>query len=673
MLTGCLEVDGGAGVEPAGSAMKRVLIVDDESGIRDIVRHMLATASLETLSASDGASALLALEVSVPDLILLDVMLPDATGFALCETIKADPRFSGTPVILLTALDGVEDQVRGFAAGADDFLAKPVHLDVLLARVLAQLRNKAVRDELAAHRDEVACKNEELVRLERAKENLMHMVVHDLKNPLGAMELGIDLLQQLQSSPSKELGQTTLNNVEACASKMRTMVQNILTVAQMEHDGVRLQPEPLSFAKLLDASAAYFSGLAEARSLTYQHEVEASVPIIVADVNLVSRVLDNLMSNACRLSRKGGDLRIHVASAANGGVLVTIADRGPGVSPELRDRIFNRYVSGPRAIAAYGINQGLGLTFCKLSVNGHGGSIWVEDRKDGGALFRFTLPPLPAPPSHQEVGSSSARPVDDSDAVGGPDGGGQSAATAASAAPCPDAVARGTAVEYVIALPDQVERRFMVELDRPRVPSRVGARLPSWTELEYEQCPNCPLTRAESPHCPPAVDSLHILSAFRDALSYSDCSVRVRTGEREFVKACDIQTALRSLLGLVMATSGCPHLSSLRSLAASHLPFSNLQETVYRTTANYLLGQFFVHRRGGAADLDLVELRAFYARLELVNRSFLERVRVASTGDANLNALVNLLSVSMLVGFSLEEGLSRLESLFPVASAAIAV
>jgi hypothetical protein len=239
-------------------------------------------------------------------------------------------------------------------------------------------------------------------------------------------------------------------------------------------------------------------------------------------------------------------------------------------------------------------------------------------------------------------------------------------------------------VEYVFALPEGREHRFTVDLHRPSTargkPGRApgssraqgGSRLPVWTELGSHRCSNCTLDPGVDSHCPPAVDSLEILDAFKDAISYTSCRVRVRTAEREYSKSCDMQTALRSLLGLVMATSGCPQLSSLRGMAMSHLPFATLAETVYRTTTHHLLKQFFVNRAGGKADLDLSELGTLYEELQVVNSSFLERVRAATERDASLNALLNLLSVSMMVGFSLDDGLLELEGLFLAPGAPVA-
>jgi signal transduction histidine kinase len=403
------EGDAGAPA-PGDGCPPRVLVVDDDPALRQLIRRTLVEDGCEASEAGDASSAIAELETALPDLILLDVNLPDGSGFDVCARIKESPRWKNIPVLLVSGLARVEDQVRGFAAGADDFLTKPIGTEILTATVRTQIRNKIARDELAASRTQVALQNAEMMRLEKAKDSFMHMLVHDLKGPLGALELDIDLLQKLQSAPADELGQTTLRNLGACASKLRGMVQNILIVAQMENTGVRLRPSRLAFDGLLDANAVCFRGLAAARSQTFSVELEPGVPAISADVNLISRVLDNLVSNACRMSRNGADLVLSAAAAGDGGVVVSVADRGPGVPEALRSKIFEKYVTSTNAIASHGVNQGLGLTFSKLAVEGHGGRIWVEPREGGGSRFRFALPsepvaPVPCTPAAAEVGA----------------------------------------------------------------------------------------------------------------------------------------------------------------------------------------------------------------------------------------------------------------------------
>ncbi len=219
-------------------------------------------------------------------------------------------------------------------------------------------------------------------------------------------------------------------------------------------------------------------------------------------------------------------------------------------------------------------------------------------------------------------------------------------------------------IEYRFFLPEN--RSIHLTVDR----QRQGAALPqpeppaAWTRLECHQCPNCPLKSDQWPQCPAALDLAQITAHFGDLLSFAQARVEVITPERTYVKECDVQTALRSLLGLAMATSACPVLSQFRALAVTHLPFSTLEETLFRTTSAYLLKQYFIHQTGGIPDWNLRGLEAFYEELQQVNRCLKSRLDSAFAKDANLNAIGSLLYVSMGVSYSIGEKLAELRDRF---------
>jgi hypothetical protein len=220
-------------------------------------------------------------------------------------------------------------------------------------------------------------------------------------------------------------------------------------------------------------------------------------------------------------------------------------------------------------------------------------------------------------------------------------------------------------IEYRFFLPEN--RSIHLTVDRQRQSSVFppqNASAAAWTRLEFNQCPNCPLKPAQWPHCPAALDLAQITTHFGDLLSFAQARVEVITPERTYVKDCDVQTALRSLLGLAMATSGCPVLSQFRALATTHLPFSTLEETLFRTTSAYLLKQYFIYQSGGTPDWDLKGLETFYEELQRVNRSLKSRLDSAFAKDANLNAIGSLLYVTMGVSYSIGEKLSELRGGF---------
>jgi len=210
------------------------------------------------------------------------------------------------------------------------------------------------------------------------------------------------------------------------------------------------------------------------------------------------------------------------------------------------------------------------------------------------------------------------------------------------------------------ALQDDIA--FEVKLDRESTRSLPVVQ--EWTALSVNQCDDCPFASSSESCCPPAVDCADIVERFAHTMSVDRVRVTVELEHRTVVRDTDMQTALGSLLGLIMATSGCPILSQFKGMAHFHLPFASTEETLYRTVGAYLLKQYFAQKKGHTADLELARLKGFYDTLQRVNDAFMQRVRNAAKRDANLNALVILFSTSALVGFSLENDLDALEPFF---------
>ncbi len=215
-------------------------------------------------------------------------------------------------------------------------------------------------------------------------------------------------------------------------------------------------------------------------------------------------------------------------------------------------------------------------------------------------------------------------------------------------------------ISYHFVIDGQGAVDFDVEPSRgPRPP---GPDDPEWVRLEYRRCRHCPLT--EATNCPAAADLREIVDAFAAVNSTQRCVVRVDTPQRTYEKRCDVQTGLGALVGLVMATSGCPILAPMRPMAHTHLPFATVEETLFRTTSTYLLGEYLRERRGETPDYALNGLRSLYADLERLNNAFAARLRAAAERDANLNAVVRLFSLSALVQMSVDRGLSMVAPWF---------
>jgi len=214
-----------------------------------------------------------------------------------------------------------------------------------------------------------------------------------------------------------------------------------------------------------------------------------------------------------------------------------------------------------------------------------------------------------------------------------------------------------------------IKYRFDMEGRAPvefRVTDRIAdarqADLPAWTRLAHCQCSNCPLKTADTSRCPAAVEILPVVTEFQAEDAYQKVSVVVQDERRTYSKSTTLEEALRSLLGLKMATSGCPVLAELKPMAVHHLPFASNDEFIMRSVSHYLLQQHLAMRNEQVPDWDLKGLVARNERLQLVNQALWQRIHSVCEGDSNLKALLNFSSMASSVSFSLESQLRKLEA-----------
>lgn len=218
------------------------------------------------------------------------------------------------------------------------------------------------------------------------------------------------------------------------------------------------------------------------------------------------------------------------------------------------------------------------------------------------------------------------------------------------------------AIEYCITLDDNHQFSYRIELDRAYAQEAVEAA-PAWARLGHQQCSNCPLSKDTFSHCPAAVDLHRVIEDFQGLPAFKKASVWVRTPEREYTKQVSLEEALRSLLGVIMATSACPILGKLRPMAHNHLPFASNQEFTLRTVSLYLSRQYFNAREGRHADWELKGLVRMFQQLQLVNQAFWQRIHDTCEGDSNLKAFLTFFSMSSSMSYSLETQLQKIRPL----------
>lgn len=214
---------------------------------------------------------------------------------------------------------------------------------------------------------------------------------------------------------------------------------------------------------------------------------------------------------------------------------------------------------------------------------------------------------------------------------------------------------------YRFEFPDGRQEALRVDSDAVPAPDD---ELPPWTELGFHRCANCPLSPASAPRCPMAVNFVPLVALFGRLRSYDEVTVSVESEERTVAKRTTVQRALRSLMGLLAASSACPHVNFLKPMAHFHLPFSSEEETIYRVASSYLLAQYFRRRDGSEADWGLEGLKENYEQMQQVNAGMAKRMRAIQIDDSTLNALVLLDLFAQTLPFSIESALEELQPAF---------
>jgi len=376
----------------------RVLLVDDVPANVRLLAGILKIEGFDIASATNGPDALTLLhgeEGQGVDVVLLDVMMPEMDGFEVCRRIRQNPQTLSLPVVMVTALQDAPDRVRALEAGADDFLTKPVEETEVVARVRSLVRARRDRQELAnAYQD--------LKAAEEMRQFLAQMLVHDLRTPLTTVLASLEMLQTGTAGQLSEIQQEIAEMCAQSGKHLLSLVNELLDISKLESGEMHLNREPLEPLALLQGAATHLEGQARFYTTTIQIEVAPDLPPLLADEDLLRRVLINLLGNALKFGDRKHPVIMSVQNAetseedegeTQGALLFSVRDYGEGIAPADQERIFSKFAQAQdRHNQNRGSSTGLGLTFCKLAVEAHGGRIWVESVLKQGSTFFFSIP-----------------------------------------------------------------------------------------------------------------------------------------------------------------------------------------------------------------------------------------------------------------------------------------
>jgi signal transduction histidine kinase len=382
-----------------------VLVVDDNPRNLQLMSAMLKQEGYKLYITNSGENALTFLENTMPDLILLDVMMPGLSGFEVCRLIKKQPKYKDIPVIFLTAKNEVEDLVEGFEAGAVDYIVKPFHAKEVIVRVSTHIQLKQAREQMLEKTRELEEANRslglskaiieadaaQLSLLNAEKNKFFSIIAHDLRGPItGLAGLAEILNEELEQMPKEEV-QTTIRILHDSSKQVVDLLYNLLEWSRVQMNSLTFEPVNLIIREIMIDVVRIFTNAITSKEQMISWNIDPELGVF-ADINMLKTILRNLISNAIKFTPHGGTITLSAKILLDTQVRIAISDSGIGMSPELVEKLFqiDQRVSRPGTDGES--SNGLGLLLCSDLVKRQGGEIRVESREGEGSKFLFTLP-----------------------------------------------------------------------------------------------------------------------------------------------------------------------------------------------------------------------------------------------------------------------------------------
>ena len=361
----------------------KILIVDDSTFELELAEWILKEKNYETFTAANGTEALKMAGEIIPDLILLDIMLPDISGFDVCQKLKSTENLKDIPVIFFTSLANVDDIVKGFEAGGVDYVTKPFNREELFVRIKNHL-------DLISSKRKIELQAKELAQSNALKDKMFSVISHDLRSPVGSIKQTLDFISSGMLEPGEEIFMDTIKDLARTSDEAYILLENLLGWAKSQSNILKVIPENIHLNPLVNGVIGLLKLNFESKKIRIENKIPAQT-VVYADMQMVNSIVRNLLSNALKFTPENG--LISISSTLKGkDVEISVTDTGVGISEADLKRIFNP----GNPLKTYGTNNesgsGLGLTLCNDFVEKNGGQIQVESEPGKGSTFTFSLP-----------------------------------------------------------------------------------------------------------------------------------------------------------------------------------------------------------------------------------------------------------------------------------------
>ncbi|MDT0605780.1 hybrid sensor histidine kinase/response regulator [Croceitalea rosinachiae] len=361
-----------------------ILAVDDEQLNIELLRFILERNDFNYKGTSDDDHFFELLEEKLPDLILLDVIMPRIDGFELCEKLKSYPKYKNIPVIFLTGKVNIKDKVKGFEVGGIDYVTKPFNEQELIARIQTHV-------ELVRAKNQIEKQAENLRQSNILKDRMFSIIGHDLRSPLSAAKLKMDFIMRGIIDPKADdfLGGTVYELLKTMDEALN-LLQNLLGWAKSESDQIQIIPEKLDVFDLVEQTFRLLKLGSEHKNIQLINNVLKDT-LVFADMNTVKTVLRNLLSNAIKFTPVKGTINVN-AIANSGALIIEIEDNGQGIPKEDISKVLNPNEHFSKLGTEKEPGTGLGLILCQNFIQKNGGSLNIRSKVGKGSVFYFDLP-----------------------------------------------------------------------------------------------------------------------------------------------------------------------------------------------------------------------------------------------------------------------------------------
>jgi len=369
-----------------------ILIVDDNPANLDVLTRVLRGRNHRVRTVTSGAMALEAMRLAPPELVLLDISMPEMDGFSVREAMRLDPTLEAIPVIFISALDAPMDKVRAFEIGGRDYITKPFAPEEVVARVEHHASLVRLQKEREAQNHALAEANLKLREVQTLKANFTAMLAHDLRSPLTSMALVLDSLRE--GIPLKA---ETLARAEEAYDRVRRLIDEMLELYRCEQADVSIRSSELDPTSWLHSLGCLFAERAAERGIQFEERLPENLPTFRGEKEKLDRVFHNLLDNAIKFTPAGGAVRLEAGVTYGSDVeaglrflRVGVSDTGRGIPPERLPFIFDPFRQVEARDATHGF--GLGLAIVQRLVAAHRGQIHAQSQVGCGTNFTVLLP-----------------------------------------------------------------------------------------------------------------------------------------------------------------------------------------------------------------------------------------------------------------------------------------